>query len=64
MTTNNMTMDDIMTTAEVMTLLKIKRTSLYHLIKNGKLVARGTGQRHIFLRSEVMELLLKPKTLY
>jgi excisionase family DNA binding protein len=53
-------MDDLLTTAEVQDLLRIDRTTVYRMLKDGRLRAVKVGQQWRFPRAGLRGLLARP----
>ena len=51
--------DEILTVSQVSKLLKLHQRTIYKLVRNGMIPGRRVGKKWRFLRSEIMNFLVK-----
>ena len=51
--------DEILTAGQVSKLLKLHQRTIYKLVRNGTIPGRRVGKKWRFLRSEIMNFLVK-----
>jgi len=51
--------DELLTQKEVCELLKIDPSTLWHWVKNGRVIKYGIAKRRYYKRSEILESLIK-----
>jgi predicted site-specific integrase-resolvase len=56
-----MTNEEFLTTAEAMQLLRVSRNTLHRFINRGLITPRGAGKFNLFLKSELLDLMLNTK---
>lgn len=67
MSTNNtapVTIADFVSSDEAAEMLNIKKSTLYRMVRAKKLVARGPSRNYVFLRADILAVLLAPKEIF
>jgi excisionase family DNA binding protein len=59
MAANSIEDDEILTVGQVSKLLKLHQRTIYKLVRNGMIPGRRVGKKWRFLRSEIMNFLVK-----